>query len=1032
MSSAGELKDQGNTAFASGKWQEAYELYGKALEFPDIDNSYKATLYSNRALCQLKLAVPGKALEECRHGMRFMPQNTKLRFREGLALAALHRPAEAINVFTKLSNDPIVDKATQELARAEQQKITAASTSVVSVGLPPASDASGTSSPSSSAPSHRTGAASKAAEVRMSASSHANAMELMAQVMKGGGRMTPQQEAQLKAMMGGGVSMMPTPATPVGATAAAGTTVSAAGSKAEDSSADVPTTAPSGSRLRGVWATAGGASLAQHIRLVEKANPELVIEQERHQKQQRERQKTWSRSNPVKDSTVAAVHGVPVEHQYLPLVADGAAHPPATGRACVVATALVVRGDCVLMVNSGPAGASLSSSSSSSSTGEGGDATTDTSEVKTYQRQTVTPGDSSDALTEKQRKANAARDRALELLKDSKWYLPSTAIRAGETPNEAITRCLNEQCRITTTTSSPSSSPLTAGVSRPAFIPEVHSIAALEDAPSLCRPVWFKLSVIASVKPRFSTFTSNSKETTASSTSSTSFSSSSSSLSSSDIIVPMITADGSDKQNDVDLDVDVFSTRPANATFAWVPRSLVAFDSQLPVYSTDYVNLFEQIPRLWELAGGVASALGQYESPLLVDTSASSSSAAASALTSSSRLHWTGASLSPITPLTSPLVPTPLSPAPASEISELSSHFSLSSSSSTPSVAFAHHLLQLALLSIPRQNPKEPAVLLCRPPTPSEKSTLVKAGILAASSPCDASSSASASASPCPSQAYWMLPTTHIERTETVLFASRRLSRATFGLMLEDFGCARVEGGYPVAGTRLAARDCEVDGTKVTWGDDEDGSSHDDTEHKRREDEKRGTTTHSLTSWFDDIPEDQDSRVRGYRITVASSFLGGRKLTKKDSKKEQENEKVMKESSDSEDAAMDSAESKAPQLSKEGDEETSSDDEDDSEWFPSSLVGGSAMWPPIDRTFNAEVVPDHCWVTLDQLRVLSEQGLVRQDLVGMLASLLRRAQVSARAFSAPKRSGHSREELSRLGIGSLISIDSISVQQQQQ
>ena len=51
-------KEEGNTAFKSQKWQEAYNLYTEALQIDPFNKSTNAKLYFNRGTAAVKVTHP--------------------------------------------------------------------------------------------------------------------------------------------------------------------------------------------------------------------------------------------------------------------------------------------------------------------------------------------------------------------------------------------------------------------------------------------------------------------------------------------------------------------------------------------------------------------------------------------------------------------------------------------------------------------------------------------------------------------------------------------------------------------------------------------------------------------------------------------------------------------------------------------------------------------------------------------------------------------------------------------------------------
>ena len=70
---ADQLRQEGNQAVQGAEYEKALSLYNKAIEL----NSKDYRLYSNRALCYLKLGRPQQALEDCEKCLSLKPYNSK-------------------------------------------------------------------------------------------------------------------------------------------------------------------------------------------------------------------------------------------------------------------------------------------------------------------------------------------------------------------------------------------------------------------------------------------------------------------------------------------------------------------------------------------------------------------------------------------------------------------------------------------------------------------------------------------------------------------------------------------------------------------------------------------------------------------------------------------------------------------------------------------------------------------------------------------------------------------------------------------
>ncbi|XP_078344242.1 uncharacterized protein LOC144629874 [Oculina patagonica] len=101
---ADELREQGNLAVKSEHFEEASDLYTKAIGVSSSD--YR--LYSNRALCHLKLGQPQKAVEDCEQCISLKPFYSK----------ALHRMAWAIHELVKNGSTHLMgrERATAAMA----------------------------------------------------------------------------------------------------------------------------------------------------------------------------------------------------------------------------------------------------------------------------------------------------------------------------------------------------------------------------------------------------------------------------------------------------------------------------------------------------------------------------------------------------------------------------------------------------------------------------------------------------------------------------------------------------------------------------------------------------------------------------------------------------------------------------------------------------------------------------------------------------------------------------------------------------
>ncbi|KAL8694242.1 MAG: hypothetical protein Q9218_001068 [Villophora microphyllina] len=59
------MKEEGNAAFKKGKWRQAVELYGQALEVDPTNKGINSKLYQNRAMASIKLKDYKSAISDC-------------------------------------------------------------------------------------------------------------------------------------------------------------------------------------------------------------------------------------------------------------------------------------------------------------------------------------------------------------------------------------------------------------------------------------------------------------------------------------------------------------------------------------------------------------------------------------------------------------------------------------------------------------------------------------------------------------------------------------------------------------------------------------------------------------------------------------------------------------------------------------------------------------------------------------------------------------------------------------------------------
>jgi len=100
MSEAMCLKEDGNQLFRSSKYEQAIEVYGRAIaKVTSKDNPNEVdAIYNNRAACHQQLYQFNEVVKDCTESLKLMPQNNhKALLRRGLAYEALERFQHALD-----------------------------------------------------------------------------------------------------------------------------------------------------------------------------------------------------------------------------------------------------------------------------------------------------------------------------------------------------------------------------------------------------------------------------------------------------------------------------------------------------------------------------------------------------------------------------------------------------------------------------------------------------------------------------------------------------------------------------------------------------------------------------------------------------------------------------------------------------------------------------------------------------------------------------------------------------------------------
>ncbi|XP_071410182.1 sperm-associated antigen 1 isoform X2 [Pithys albifrons albifrons] len=112
------LKNEGNDCVKMGKYEEAVNKYSECMRL----NTEECTVYTNRALCYLKLYKYEEAKQDCDHVLQTEDSNIKALYRRALAYKGLQNYQASADDFNKvLAIDPNVLEAQKELEEVTQR-----------------------------------------------------------------------------------------------------------------------------------------------------------------------------------------------------------------------------------------------------------------------------------------------------------------------------------------------------------------------------------------------------------------------------------------------------------------------------------------------------------------------------------------------------------------------------------------------------------------------------------------------------------------------------------------------------------------------------------------------------------------------------------------------------------------------------------------------------------------------------------------------------------------------------------------------
>ncbi|KAA1465977.1 TPR-like protein [Dentipellis sp. KUC8613] len=95
---AQNFKEQGNEYYKGRRWREALGFYTQGVDAKPTDPALQEALLCNRAACNIELKNYGSVLRDCSKAITLNPKASKAYYRSGLALFALDRQDEVLDV----------------------------------------------------------------------------------------------------------------------------------------------------------------------------------------------------------------------------------------------------------------------------------------------------------------------------------------------------------------------------------------------------------------------------------------------------------------------------------------------------------------------------------------------------------------------------------------------------------------------------------------------------------------------------------------------------------------------------------------------------------------------------------------------------------------------------------------------------------------------------------------------------------------------------------------------------------------------
>ncbi|KAH8986297.1 hypothetical protein EDB92DRAFT_1949214 [Lactarius akahatsu] len=119
---AQNFKEQGNEYFRGKRYREALGFYTQGVDAKPEDGKLREALLLNRAACNLELQNHGSVLRDCAAVISLDPHASKAYYRAGLALLALDRADEALDVCARVGDGAANDAGFKALRERAEKK----------------------------------------------------------------------------------------------------------------------------------------------------------------------------------------------------------------------------------------------------------------------------------------------------------------------------------------------------------------------------------------------------------------------------------------------------------------------------------------------------------------------------------------------------------------------------------------------------------------------------------------------------------------------------------------------------------------------------------------------------------------------------------------------------------------------------------------------------------------------------------------------------------------------------------------------